>query len=135
VAAAVLKAEQLGDTLVELVVADRGEAEPEQVHGLDRGLVVIEGRQQRARADQVAGGNEDRVCVPLAQLLDQRRHILRAAGRDRHLLALVLGIPDPDAARRRTQIAVEIVDRENAQLDGRGGLGRGGEGGESGKEE
>ena len=34
-------------------------------------------------------------------------------------LVLSLGIGDRDAARRRLEIAVEIVDRENAQIDGR----------------
>ena len=42
---------------------------------------------------------------------------------DDDLFGLVVGIGDPDAARRRAQVAVEIVDRENAQLDRRGGLG------------
>ena len=123
-AAAVLHPQQLGLALVEFVIADRGDRKPHHRERLDRRLVVEHRRQERARADQVAGGDEDRVLVPLAQLLDQRRHVLGAAGGDHHLLGSVLGIVDADAARRRTEIAVEIVDRENAQLDGRGGLGR-----------
>ncbi|MHC2664698.1 hypothetical protein ACVINX_005483 [Bradyrhizobium diazoefficiens] len=68
--------------------------------------------------------------MPVAQLLHQRRHVLGAAGRHHDLLGSVLGIVDADAAGRRPQIAVEIVDRKDAQLDRRGGLGRGGQGGE-----
>ena len=129
-AAAVLHPEQLGLALVEFVIADRSDRKPHHRERLDRRLVVKHRRQERARPDQIAGGDEDGVLVPLAQLLDQRRHVLGAAGGDSYLLGSVLGIIDADAARRRTEIAVEIVDRENAQFDGRRGLGRGGQGGE-----
>ena len=121
-AAAVLHAQQLVLAFVEFVVADGGDLQPHQRERLDGGLVVEHRRQQRAGADQVAGGDEDRVLVAFAQLLDQRRHVLGPAGRDGDLLGLVLGVGDGDAARRRPEIAVEIVDREDAQIDGICGL-------------
>jgi hypothetical protein len=80
-------------------------------------------RQKRAGADQVAGRDEDRIPVALAKLAHQRRHMFGAAGRDRDLLGPVLGIGNRDAAGRRAQVAVKIVDRENAQVDRGGGLG------------
>jgi len=77
-------------------------------------------REQRTGADQIAGCNEDVVRMTRAQLFDQRRHVLRAAGRDIDPLRSVRGIDDADAAGRRPQVAVKIVDRENPQLHGRG---------------
>ena len=118
--AAILHPQQFVLALVEFVIADRGDREPHHRQRLDGGLVVEHRRQKRAGADQVAGGDEDRVLVALAKLPDQRRHVLGAAGRHHDLFGLVVGIGDPDAARRRPQIAVEIVDRENSQIDRRG---------------
>ena len=118
--AAVLHPQQLVLALVEFVIADGGHREPHHVERFDGGLVVKHRRQERAGADQVAGGDEDRVGVSIAQLPDRGRHVFGAAGLDRDLFGLVLGIGDPDAARRRLQIAVEIIDGENAQFDGRG---------------
>jgi hypothetical protein len=120
VAAAVLHPEQLLLALVEFMVADRGEIEPHHRHGFDGRLVVKHRRQKRARADQVARRDERRVLMALAQALHDARHGLRPAGRHHDLPGLVIGIGDPDSAGRRHQIAVEIIDRENAQLDRRG---------------
>jgi hypothetical protein len=58
--AAADEAQHLGAALVELVVADRADVEAEQVGRLDRGLVVEPGRDQRRRADGVAGVGDDR---------------------------------------------------------------------------
>ena len=123
VAAAVLHAQQFVLALVEFVIADGGNIQPHHRQRLDGRLVMEHRRQERAGADQIAGGDEDRVLVSLAKLPDQRRHMFGAAGGDGDLLGLVLGIGDPDPARRRAQVAVKIVDRENAQIDGGGGLG------------
>ena len=57
VAAAVLQPQQLVDTLVELVVADRGDVQSEQVQRLDRRLVMERGADQRCGADHVAGAD------------------------------------------------------------------------------
>jgi hypothetical protein len=87
-------------------------------------------RQERAGADQVSGGDEDSIFWVrglLAELPDQRRHGLGATGRHHHLFALVAGIGDPDAGRR-PEVAVEIVDGENSDIDRRGGSGRSGNG-------
>ena len=123
VAAAILHAQQLVLALVEFVIADRGNVQAHHRQRLDRRLVMEHRRQERAGADQVAGRDEDRVPVSLAKLADQRRHVLGAAGRDGDLLRLVLGIGNRDPAREGAQVAVKIVDRENAQIDWRGRLG------------
>src|ERR1700733_614007 len=47
--------------------------------------------------------------------------MLGAAGFHHDLSGLVGGIGDPDAARRGAQVAVEIVDGENSQIDRIGG--------------
>ena len=52
------------------------------VERLDGRLVVEQRRQQRRRADQVAGRDEDRVAVLGAQVADVRREVLDATGRD-----------------------------------------------------
>ena len=57
----------------------------------DGRLVMEQAGEQRAGADQVAGRDEDRVVVAVTQLLDQCRHVLGAAGRDRIFLVLSLG--------------------------------------------
>src|SRR4051812_9463625 len=59
-AAALLHAQQLVHALVELVVAHRGDVEVQEVHGLDRRLVVEGSREQRAGADQVTGSHRER---------------------------------------------------------------------------
>ena len=123
VAAAILHAQQFVLALVEFVIADGGNIQAHHRQRLDRRLVMEHRRQKRAGADQVAGRDEDRVPVSLAKLADQRRHMFGAAGRDGDLLRLVLGIGNRDPARRRAKVAVKIVDRENAQVDGGGRLG------------
>jgi len=112
-AAAILHPQQFVLALVEFVIADGCDLKPHHRERLDRRLVVEHRRQQRAGADQVAGRNKHRVGVALAELFHQACHGLRAAGRDRNLLAPVVWIGNPDAARRRVEVAVEIIDREN----------------------
>ena len=68
-------------------------------------------------ADQVSGRDEDRVAVSIAKLADQRRHVFGATGGDCDLLGLVFGVGDDDSAREGAQVAVKIVDRENAKVD------------------
>ena len=70
VAAAVLHPQQLVDALVELVVPDTVVVELHQVERLDRRLVVEQRRDQRRRADQVTGRDEQRVRVRRPQLTD-----------------------------------------------------------------
>ena len=79
--AAVLHALELVRALVELVVADGRDVQAERVHRLDRRLVVEERREQRARADEVAGADEVRLVVARlrAQLVDPGRQVLDAA--------------------------------------------------------
>ena len=59
-------------------------------------------------------------CLWPSRSSDQRRHVFGATGGDGDLLGFVLGIGDGDPARRRAQIAVKIVDRENARSTGAG---------------
>ena len=65
-AAAALHAGELDRAFVELVVADRAEVEAEHVHRLDRRLVMEERREQRARADEVAGRDDERCSCSVA---------------------------------------------------------------------
>ena len=82
-AAAILHPQQFVLALVELVIADGGNIQPHHRQRLDGGLVVEHRRQERAGADQIAGRDEDRVLVAVAQFLDQRCHVFGAAGRRR----------------------------------------------------
>ena len=120
VAASVLHAQQLVLALVELVIADRRDLEAHGGERLDGGLVVERRRQQRARADQVAGGNEHGVLLLGAQVPDERRHVLGTAGRDGDLLGLVGRIGNGDAAERGLEMPMKIVDRQDR--DGDAGL-------------
>ena len=118
-AAAALHPQQLGRALVELVVADRGEAEPEQVHRVDRRLVEEIGRGERRGADQVAGGDGDRVGMALPRACSSAAASC-AAPPTRAFSMRAVGLRDRRPARRRFDIAVEIVDREDLHLDRRG---------------
>ena len=105
-AAAVLHAVQLGLAFVELVVADRivieAVAGAEAVHRLDRAFVVEEGGNQRAGADQVAGGNDHgAVRVLGAHRVDVAGEVVNAADRRAEQIA------------RRAQGAVEIVEADH----------------------
>ena len=115
VAAAALEPQQLGGAFVELVVADRADVEADRVQRLDRRLVVEERRQQRAGADEVAGGHDQRVAVAALERADVRREVLGAAGGHAHLGGAQ---PAGDRPRRvRLEVAVEVVDPEQLDLD------------------
>ena len=125
VAAAVLHSQQFVLALVELVVADGSQRQSHHRQRLDRRLVVEHRRQKGAGADQVAGRDEDRVAVPVAKLPDQRRHVFGAARGNGDLLGFVFGVANDDSAGKGAQVAVKIVDRENAQIHWRCSLGTG----------
>jgi hypothetical protein len=116
VAAAVLHAQQLGDALVELVVADAGDVEAERVERLDARLVLEQAGEERRPADEVAGGDGQRVAVALAQVAQMRRQVLDAAGRDRGAGA---GHEGAVRARRRLQVTVVVVERQDLEVDRR----------------
>ena len=121
VAAAILHPQQFVLALVEFVVADGGDLKPHHRQRFDGGLVVEHRRQERAGADQVAGGDEDRVAgCPSRSCLTSVAMCSAPPAATAIFLVLSAGSAIRDAARRRLQIAVEIVDRENAQLDRRG---------------
>src|SRR5690606_20364282 len=109
VAAAPLHAQQLGGALVELVVADGVEVEPDHVHRLDRRLVVEEGRHERAGPDQVAGRDHDRVAVGGLERGDVAGQVGDAAG--------VHGADPAARARGRLEVPVEVVEGEDLDLD------------------
>jgi hypothetical protein len=111
VAAAVAHALELVDALVELVVAHGVHVEAEDVHRLDRRLVLEERRHERARADEVAAGDrERRPRVRRAQAVEvgvevrpRRPRASRAVGqRDR---------------AARFEVAVEVVEREELDVE------------------
>src|SRR5690606_25174617 len=121
VAAALLHAPELGDAAVELVVADGGETEPEAVERHDRRLVEEMGRDQRARAYQVTGGDGDRVRLPLAKLCQRRAEPRRSA--EPVLPAFTRGKPCLRTGRR-LDVAVKVVEAENLHGLDRGRPGR-----------
>lgn len=91
--------------LVELVVAHRVEVEADHVHGLDGGLVVEEGGEQRAGSDEVAGRHHHRVVVGPLELADVGGQVLGPARRH------------AGEQPRRLQVAMEVVDGEQLHLD------------------
>ena len=96
--------------LVELVVADGVEVEPDLVHRLDRGLVVEQRREDRAGADQVARGDHDRVGVRRLQV---RRCAWRGTRHRRRASVPTL----PLLPVGGQQVAVEVVESEDLHLD------------------
>ena len=131
VAAAVLDAEQLVDAFVELVVADGRNVEADEIQGFDRRLVMERGRDQGRPADVVAGGDHQcPVRVGRLEVLDVVRQVPKAAGEDaggwrRSTCVIVCGGADPTArAARRLQVAMEVVDRQQLDVDGLGRLRR-----------
>lgn len=115
--AAILHPLQFVLALVEFVVADRGNLEPHHRQRFDRRFIVEHRGQKRARANQVSGRDEDGVLVALAELPDQRRHGFGTAGRHHDLPGLVGGVGDPDPAGGGAKVTVEIVDREDPDID------------------
>ena len=109
-AAAVLHPPQLGGAAVELVVADRGETEPEAVQRDDRRFVEKVSRHERAGPDQIARGDGDRVVLAIAQLRQRGAEASRAA---ELLLALLAGGEPGRRAGGVLDVAVEIVEPEN----------------------
>lgn len=117
-AAAVVDPQQLLGALVELVVADAGVVQASQAQCLDRRFVVEGGQQQRRGADEVTGGHGDRVVLLGlgAELVEVAVEVFHATGRD---------VADPSAGTaRRLEVAVEVVERQQLDLDrlGAGGL-------------
>jgi hypothetical protein len=98
-AAAAQQPQQLVAALVELVVADRADVEAEPVGDLDRRLVVEPARDQRRRADHVAGVDADRPA-------GQRRGVEMGVEPGRAA----------DAGTRRLEVAVEVVDAKQPEL-------------------
>ena len=93
--------DQLVAALVELVVAERPDVEPELVAGLHRGLVVEPAGEQRGGADHVAGVHADRAPGQRGTV-EVRLQPRRA----------------PDIRPRTLEVAVEVVHAEQPQLHG-----------------
>ena len=121
VAAAVLQAQQLGLATVQLVVAHRSHRHAHQVQGLDGGLVAKQRRQQRRRANQVTRSDKDVVGRLRAQGVEQRGHGLDTAGGHVDALLRVGRVARAKAARRRFQVAVQVVDGQQLQAHRGGG--------------
>ena len=88
-AAAILHPEQFVLAFVEFVIAHGSDFKPHHRQRFDRGLIVKHRRQKRTGADQVAGGDKDRVAGLAAKLIYQRRHVFDATGRHRHLFGFI----------------------------------------------
>ena len=103
VRSALLHPVELGEALVELVVAHAIDVQAHQVHRLDGWFVVKESGDERRPSDQVAGGNEHGV-------LD-----LGPCGAD--VGGQVIGAPDPaEGIGRSGDVPVEVVDGQDAKL-------------------
>ncbi len=113
-AAARLHPLQFVSAAVELMVADRANLEPEQIHRVDRRFVEIIGGDQRRGADRISRRDGDGAGMPHPKPGQCRREMRRSAGRDSVLGAVGLG--DFDRVGR-LQIAVEIVEGEDLHLD------------------
>ena len=108
VAAALLHTRQLGRSFVELVVPDAVVIEADQVHRLDRRLVVEDRRNERGGPDEVAGGHEQRVRIRGPQVADIAGQILGTA---RGCI--------PDATTRalwRTELPMEVVEGQDLHV-------------------
>ncbi len=95
----------LGAALVELVVPDGPDVEPHHVRRLDGRLVVEVAREERGGADHVARVNGDRALGMRAR---RAREVRAEPGCAAHIR---LG---------RLEVAVEVVDAEELELDGAG---------------
>ncbi len=129
IAAAGLLAQQFLAALVEFVVADRGQAQAEQVHRFDARLVGPHRGQRRAGADQVARADEQQVLVFLAPGRQRAAQGFDAAG------AQGLGLAGGGAGvgvLARFQVAVEVVDGDQVECD-RAARGSGAAGGQQGQ--
>jgi hypothetical protein len=82
-AAADLEAQELLLALVEFVVAYAVDLEAEAICDLDGGLVVEEGREQRACAGEVAGGDDDVGWVLALEPRDVAGQVVRRRRRAR----------------------------------------------------
>lgn len=103
VRSALLHAAQLVAAVVELVVADAVDVEADEVHGLDGGFVVEQGGDQGRCADEVSGGDEDRVLR------------LGAGGGD--VGGQIIGAAHPtEGVGGGGDMAVEVVDGDDAEL-------------------
>ena len=80
-AAAPLQAQQFGYAFIELVIPHRRDREPHRAHRLDGRFVVRERRNQRRRADDVAGRDDDGIRILRGRLGEVRRQVLGAASR------------------------------------------------------
>ena len=118
--AALVDASEFGDTAIELMVADAGHVEADSCRDVDRRLVIEERRKKRRCADQVTRGDKDVVGVLGAQAVQQRGHRAHTAGRHVDAALRVGRVGDADAAGRRLQVAVEVVDGQHLDMHGLG---------------
>jgi hypothetical protein len=109
----VLHAQQLVGALVELVVSDRVEIEPDLVHRLDCRFVVEERRQQRRGADEVTGREDQRVPVLGLPGPQVRGQVLGSAGG--HARRRRVG--GDRSGPRGLEVPVEVVEAEQLDLD------------------
>ena len=117
-AAAVLEAKQFSFSGIELVVADRGDLQPERVEHIHGGFVVQHRRGEGGGADQIASTDNDVVGVLGLEGLDHRSEIGRTADVDLGSggIARIRNRDLPTVGRsRRLDVSVKVVQRD--QLD------------------
>lgn len=106
---------------VEFVVADAGELDAERVHHLDRRLVRMRVHLERPAGEVVPVGEEDRVRLAGADVLQMGAEIGGAADGDR--LAVRAGDGAAVGDGRRAQVTVEVRHRHQLHRNGRRSLG------------
>ena len=117
-AAAVLHPHEFVLALVEFVIADEESSSPiidsDSIVGSSWNIADNSGLApiKSPAATKMLLGWPSRTAGPT-----RLRHLFDPAGRHRDRLRPVVGIGNPDAAGRRPQIAVEIVDRHNSYID------------------
>ena len=126
VAAAVLKAHQFGCALVKLVVAHTADVQANLVEHLYRGLVVKQARHQGRGAHQIARAHHQGIArVKRLLLAHQGGQICRPASRHPHACRVSrVGYWHRDAGR--CDVAVEVVDSEQGNMNLLAGLWRSG---------
>ncbi len=106
-AAAVLHAQQLGHSFVELVIADARHVEAQRVQRLDRRFVMKQPGECRRTPNQVASGNRQCMLVPHPQLSELGCKVLGTTGGQ--------AIDSPGRVGR--QMSVVIVESQQLQID------------------
>ncbi|SOZ12494.1 protein of unknown function [Cupriavidus taiwanensis] len=111
-APAILQPQQLIAALVELMIAHRRDLQAHLAQHIDGRLLMERPGNQRRSADHVAGSHHHVIRILRLQALDQRGQVSGTARRN-PCASRVGGILHHDAAARRFQVTVEIIEPDD----------------------